>query len=77
MTYLQEYAIPLPSLPVSQKFQMAISQKLNELGEHSEKNTITDEDSTATSGDTLWRDNCQLIGMPVIVLARQAQKNCN
>ena len=28
-----------------------------------------------TSGDTLLRDNCQLIGMPLIVLARQAQKN--
>ena len=27
------------------------------------------------SGDTLLRDNCQLIGMPLIVLARQAQKN--
>ena len=29
------------------------------------------------SGETLWRDNCQLIAMLVIVLARQAQKNCN
>ena len=28
-----------------------------------------------TSGDTLLRDNCQLIGMPLIVLAQQAQKN--
>ena len=31
----------------------------------------------ATSGETLWRDNCQLIAMLVIVLARQAQKNRN
>ena len=28
-----------------------------------------------SSGGTLLRDNCQLIGMPLIVLARQAQKN--
>ena len=27
-----------------------------------------------TGGGTLLRDNCQLIGMPLIVLARQAQK---
>ena len=27
------------------------------------------------SGGTLLRDNCQLIGMPLIVLDRQAQKN--
>ena len=27
-----------------------------------------------TSGNTLLRDNCQLIGMSLIVLARQAQK---
>ena len=33
--------------------------------------------TTHTSGDTLWRDNGQLIGMLVIVLARQAQKNRN
>ena len=32
---------------------------------------------TNTSGDTLWRDNCQLIAMLVIVLARQAQTNRN
>ena len=31
--------------------------------------------SVGTSGDTLLRDNCQLIGLPLIVLARQAQKN--
>ena len=30
-----------------------------------------------TSGGTLWRDNCQLIGLSLIVLARQAQKNRN
>ena len=30
-----------------------------------------------SSGGTLLRDNCQLIGMPLIVLARQAQKNCD
>ena len=29
------------------------------------------------SGGTLWRDNCQLIGLSLIVLARQAQKNRN
>ena len=34
-------------------------------------------DRALHSGDTLWRDNCQLIAMLVIVLARQAQKNCN
>ena len=30
-----------------------------------------------TSGGTLWRDNCQLIGLSLIVLARQAPKNRN
>ena len=29
----------------------------------------------ATSGETLCRDNCQLIGMSLIGLARQVQKN--
>ena len=33
--------------------------------------------SINTSGGTLWRDNCQLIGLSLIVLARQAQKNRN
>ena len=31
----------------------------------------------SSSGGTLWRDNCQLIGLSLIVLARQAQKNRN
>ena len=26
---------------------------------------------------SVWRDNCQLIGVSLIVLALQAQKNCN
>ena len=30
-----------------------------------------------TSGETLCRDNCQLIGMSLIGLARQVQKNCD
>ena len=30
-----------------------------------------------TSGGTLWRDNCQLIGLSLNVLARQAPKNRN
>ena len=29
------------------------------------------------SGDTLVWDNCQIIGMLLILLARQAQKNCD
>ena len=34
-------------------------------------------EGAGTSGGTLWRDNCQLIGLSLIVLARQAQKNRN
>ena len=30
-----------------------------------------------TSGETLCRDNCQLIGMPFFILARQAKNNRN
>ena len=33
------------------------------------------KDCLRTSGGTLCRDNCQLIGMSLIGLARQVQKN--
>ena len=31
--------------------------------------------NATSSGDTLWRDDCQLIGMPVILLATELKKN--